>query len=419
MATAPMPPGTRVRFGLLASLYLSQGLPFGFFTQALPVLLRQRHASLPEIGLANLLALPWVLKFLWAPLVDRREHGRFGRRRGFILPIQGATCLVLLALATFDPARSMAPVLVAVFVTNLLAATQDIATDALAVDLLGPGERGMGNGLQVAAYRVGMMVGGGALLVVFDGVGWAGSFSIMAGILAVATLPIAAWREPVAAPRPRESVDWAALGVWWTRTDTAAWLLLLAVYKLGDALASAMVRPMLVDAGLGLADVGWLLGTVGSGMGLLGAMLGGWGAQALGRRRALLLFGLLQALAVAGYAYGALRPTLPVLQLLCAAEHLTGGMATVALFTAMMDTCRSERAATDYTLQACVVVAATGLAAALSGFVAEPLGYAAHFVLSAAICLLGVAFTAFYNPRGGGFVPRVGAALTASTSPTP
>ncbi|MFN7143082.1 MAG: MFS transporter [Myxococcota bacterium] len=386
-------------------------MPFGFFPPALPVLLRQQGATLPEIGLANLLALPWMLKFLWAPLVDRRAHGRMGRRRGILLPLQALTVAVLAAVAWVDPNRGMAPLLAAVLVCNLLAATQDIATDAVAVDLLGPAERGMGNGVQVAAYRVGMILGGGALLVVFDALGWTRSFLAMAGMLALASLPVALWREP-ARPVAEASgeVDWKALGVWWTRSDTAAWMLLLFVYKLGDALAGGMIRPMMVDAGLGMAEVGWLMGAIGSGAGLVGAMLGGWGAQVLGRRRALLAFGVLQAAAVAGYVYAAEAPSLRAFQALAAAEHLFGGMATVALFTAMMDTCRGARAATDYTVQACVVVASTGLGAILSGFLAEPLGYAGHFTVSALVCLLGVALVAVYVPRAGGFTPRLEAA---------
>lgn len=405
-----MPPAL-ARLGLLASLYLSQGLPFGFFTQAVPVLLRQEGASLPAIGLTNLLALPWMFKFLWAPIVDRRGAGRFGRRRGFILPIQGMTVLVLAALAFLDPAQGMWPLFVAILLCNLLAATQDIATDGLAVDLLGPGERGVGNGVQVAAYRVGMILGGGALLVVLDTLGWTRSFLAMAGVLALASLPLLAWREPPPAPGAApEALDWKAIAVWWTRSDTAAWMLLLFLYKLGDALAGGMVRPMMVDAGFGMAELGWTLGTIGSGAGLVGAMLGGFGAQALGRRGALLAFGVLQAASVAGYAYAATTPTLPVFQVLAAAENLLGGMATVALFTAMMDAARPERAATDYTVQACVVVAATGLGATLSGFVAEPLGYAGHFAVSTVLCLLGVALVGIYRPKGGGFVPRLPAA---------
>ncbi len=393
------------RFGLLAGLYLSQGLPYGFFTQALPVLLRQQGASLPDIGLANLLALPWMLKFLWAPVVDGRAHGRWGRRRGVILPLQVATVLVMVALSFHRPEHGMTALLVGVLVCNLLAATQDIATDALAIDLLQPEERGHGNGVQVAAYRVGMILGGGAILMVLDQLGWHLSFVLMATVLALATVPIALWREPVVASSEHVSVDWRSLGVWFQRGDTVRWIGLLFVYKLGDALATGMVRPMMVDAGLGLKDVGLIMGTMGSVMGLLGALLGGWGAQALGRRCALLLFGLLQACSVAGYTLVAHAPSWWGFAALASCEQLFGGMATVALFTAMMDVVRPTHAAADYTLQACVVVASTGIGASLSGLVAARAGYEGLFVGSACLCLAAVAAVASYRPQSGEFLP--------------
>lgn len=397
------------RFGLLAGLYLSQGLPYGFFTQALPVLLRQQGASLPNIGLANLLALPWMLKFAWAPLIEGRGHGRHGRRRGVILPLQWATVGVMLALSFLRPDSGMQFLLAGVLICNLLAATQDIATDGLAVDILPESERGTGNGIQVGAYRVGMILGGGAILLVLDDLGWQLSFVAMAGMLALATLPVTLWQEPrTIVTQAREAVDWRALGVWWTRTDTAAWILLLFMYKLGDALANAMVRPMMVDAKLTMDDVGFILGTVGSGMGLLGALLGGWGAQALGRRRALLVFGALQAASVFGYTMVAAAPSWNGFLILAGCEHLFGGMATVALFTAMMDAVRPSRAATDYTLQACVVVAATGIGAAFSGYFAEAWGYDGLFYRAAALCVLAVALVAVYKPREGEFVPKLG-----------
>lgn len=399
------------RIVLLGSLYLSQGLPFGFFTQAVPVLLRQQGASLPEIGLANLLALPWALKFLWAPLVDRVGAGR---RRVVLLPLQALAVAVLVGLAFVDPARGVYALLVATLLSNLVAATQDIATDALAVDTLPPQERGVGNGVQVAGYRLGMVLGGGALLVLFERIGWTASFLAMAALLALASVPAWRWREaPPGWSRGEEEaggVDWAALAVWWRASDTAAWLLLLATFKLGDALATAMVRPMLVDAGLSMADLGWMLGALGSAMGLVGALAGGWLAGRVGRRPALVACGLLQSATLVGYAWAAAHPSLAAFWVAGAAEHLFGGMATAALFTAMMDACRPARAATDYTLQASVVVAATGGGALVSGWLAERVGYPGHFLLAAAIGAAAVALVASFRARGGGLVPRLEAA---------
>jgi RhtX/FptX family siderophore transporter len=384
---------TPAKLAVLSSLYISQGLPYGFFTQALPALMRQRGLSLPEIGLANLLALPWALKFLLAPYLDRNGFERLGKRRGFILPLQLMAVLALWTLAAFDPARGLTPLMVGVFVVNALAASQDIATDALAVDMLDAKERGLGNGIQVAGYRVGMILGGGALLVAFDRLGWVRSFVTLGVVLLIATLPIMFYREPKkphAPPvdQPGGETFWA----WFLRPGIPSWLGLLLIYKSGEALATGILRPFLVDRGLSLADLGWLVGTVGFAAGLIGAMLGGVLVNVLGRRVALAIFGLLQSVAVGGYALMAHGLPLSWLYAVTALEHLASGMATAALFTAMMDICRAERAATDYTIQACAVVVATGAAQALSGFSAQHLGYVGHFSASAMLSVLGAIY---------------------------
>ncbi len=391
------PPGSggslTTRIGLLASLYFSQGLPFGFFTQALPVLLRQQGASLPDIGLANLLALPWALKFLWAPWVDRRVAGATGGRRRFILPLQAATALLLVALA-FLPSTQIPALLAAVLLINLLAATQDVATDGLAVKLLTATERGAGSAVQVGAYRIGMIVGGGALLMVIADLGQPGTFTVMAGLVALASLPILRFRgvEP-AGPAPQTlQFSWFSVpGAW-------RWLLLLVVYKLGDAVGSAMIRPLLVDRGLGLGEVGWLLGTIGSTFGLLGALLGGALFSRLSRRSALVSAGVAQSLTLAGWA--AVAAGLPDgwIGVVSALEHLGSGVATVTLFATMMDAARREHAGTDYTIQASAVVIATAAGGLVSGFVAEPLGYVPFFCFSALVSLAGALTAIWLRP---------------------
>ena len=371
------------RLALLGSLYFSQGLPFGFFTQALPVLLRRDGYSLGQVGLASLLALPWALKFPWAPLVDGHAIPSVGRRRSWIIPLQLGSVLVLAGLALLG-GGSMPLLMAATFTLNLMAATQDIATDGLAVDMLLPAERGLANGLQVAGYRVGMIVGGGLLLILHDQLGAAGTYLAMGAMTLAATAPIIVAREP----RPRNpGARPGGEGVHFLRRPGAARLLLLVMtYKAGEAFASGMLRPFLADVGLELADIGWMLGTVGFLAGLVGALVGGALVNRLGRKRALLVFGLLQALTVAGYAWLALStPELAVLYTLCAAEHLAGGMATAALFTCMMDWCSPRSSATDYTVQASAVVIATGTASALSGFSAQALGYFGHFSLGAVL----------------------------------
>jgi PAT family beta-lactamase induction signal transducer AmpG len=399
------------RLALLTSLYLAQGLPYGFFTQALPVVLRKEGMSLTLIGASAVLALPWGLKFLWAPLVDRFTGSRWGARRGWILPLQGATIATALALAfsrdLFDGTSLLLLMSGAVIVMNLLAATQDIATDALAVDVLDDKLRGLGNGIQVAAYRIGMVIGGGVLVAVFDQSGWRTTFAAMAGILAVASIPIALHREPYRAPSHVVTTTKDAAFAFLRRPGVLAWLGVVLVYKMGDALLGPMARVMLVDAGTTMTEIGTIFGVWGSAFGLVGAMVGGYLAGRIGRLQALVVGGVLHTVLIAAWAWPSLvtptgAPTelwgVDAIVALVVLEHLTGGMATVALFTSMMDVADPRTGGTDYTVQACVVVAAQFLGSLLSGVSAQALGYAAHFMLAAHVSALGIAVMVFAFP---------------------
>lgn len=365
-------------FGLLGALYFAQGLPFGFFTQALPVMLRQLGVSLEGIGLTSLLALPWALKFLVAPALDRSAS-----RRRWLLAVQLTTAGLLVLASRLDP-TALLPMLVVVFLVNTLAATQDIATDAIAVDEVARARRGLANGLQVGAYRVGMIVGGGALLLAFDVLQWSGVFLVMAAATLLTTLPVARWKEP----RRQPLGGVASLRDFFTRPDAAPLLLLLFVFKFGEAFGVAMLKPRLVDLGASLGDVGLLVGTVGFLAGLVGAVTGGLLVNVVGRQRALVGFGLTQALAVLAYVAVGKDTTFAGLAVVVGFEHFAGGLATAALFTCIMDWSREGRAATDSTVQASTVVIATGIASALSGVSASVLGYRTHFELAAVLAML-------------------------------
>jgi MFS transporter, PAT family, beta-lactamase induction signal transducer AmpG len=162
----PRVPRTRGlgKLGILWTLYFVQGLPFGFQATALPVYLRTAGMSLEGVGLVAALSLPWSLKILWAPLVDRYGGGRFGRRKSWILPLQFLLALTCAAAALAPPNGSLSPLLVLVFGMNLFAATMDIAVDGLAVDVLEISELGQGNVAQVVGYKIGMLTGGGLLV---------------------------------------------------------------------------------------------------------------------------------------------------------------------------------------------------------------------------------------------------------------
>lgn len=387
---------------LLTSLYVAQGLPYGFFTQALPVLMRENGASLKAISATSLLFLPWALKFLWAPMVDH-----VGTRRGWILPIQFIAAIGAAALALIDPAQGFLAVFVAVFAFNALAAIQDVATDGLAVHLLDTQARGLGNGIQVGAYRIGMVLGGGLLLWVYARFGWVPMCLGMSALLALTCLPVllqrAAQEHPPGTARP--PLRHLAAG-WWPRLQLkgmALLLVLVCAYKFGDSMTASLVGPMLKDAQWPIAEIAIVKGTLGSIMGLVGAAAGGGLAFRLGRRRALLGCGIAQALSLLLYAAAAAMPADRLLVwTACITEHLFGGMATVALFTLMMDASDPDHAGTDYTLLACAVVVAQGLAAFVAAAFGDAFGYLWAFAAGFALAALGCVWLIAALDRGHG-----------------
>jgi len=387
------------KWWVLLTLYLTQGLPHGFFSQALPTLLRQQGMSLEAIGLMSLVSLPWVLKFLWAPLLDhyqplkRLTGGRIDGhiRKTWIISANAIAALVLIFIASMPLEywinQAAVGLACALLVLTVFVVTQDIATDALAVENIPTAQRGFGNSLQVAGYRIGMIIGGGLLLAIFAQLGWTGTLWALAGLMILGLIPLWFWQ-----PAPVKVNNEPVLQHWmgFLRLPGAgAWLLLLLTYKVGDAFGTVMIRPHLVDLGVTLPEFAELLGVWGTIAGLLGALMGGLLLKVFNRLQALIVFVALEGLAIGLYS---LLTTLDwtLIYTLIITEHITGGMATVALFTVMMDRCREASAGSDYALQSCLVVLSTLVASSVAGFFAAQFGYVLHYYFAAALCGLAV-----------------------------
>ena len=398
---------------LLAALYIAQGLPAGLLAHSLPVLLRQQGVDLALIGLLKLLALPWLLKVLWAPWIDRLGASPLGHRRGWILPLQGLVAGLLALLALWPATHWLGPWLPALLgvllLINLAAATQDVATDGLCVRLLPERWRGLGNSLQVGGYKVGMLAGGSGLLLLADRLDWSWLMASLAALVALLLIPLLRFPERRVLPFQPELAEPIGLSLPWrhyrgllAQPGFALWLGLLLTFKLGDALGSPMIRPMLVDQGWNAGALGQLT-LLSSLVGIGGALAGGWLYGRLGVLRALLLGGALQALGIAAMAWlvGAAPPERVYAVALC--EQFADGLSTVVLFAAMMRQCRPEHEGADFTLQASVQLLLGGIVGAFSGVLAKLLGYPGLFLLAGGlgVAALGMVLTAQGPLRGG------------------
>lgn len=382
---------------ILSTLYLAQGLPYGFFTQALPVLLRTAGLSLPQIGLASFLTLPWALKFMWAPALDQYQFKNFGLRRSWLIPLQLLSVVLYIALGCLSlSSGELTLILVSFLVSNALAASQDIATDGLAVDALGPRDRGWANSVQVAGYRAGMIVGGLVLLAYYPVIGWRGVMFTMAGLALACTLPVLLYKEAPRYSLPDKIQNPALNAVrFYLNRGALKWGCVLLIYKFGHAAASAMIRPWLVDQSYSLPEIAQILGVGGFVAGFFGAVLGGYLGSRLSRARSLVSLGALQVLGLASYLWPLLTEHAAWKVVTASAlDNFTSGVATTILFTVMMDACNRARSASEYTIQACTVVVSQSVAAAVAGVAAQAFGYPVFFAMAAAFGVVSLVVTA-------------------------
>ncbi len=379
------------KLALLLSLYFCQGLPFGFQATALPIYLREHGVSLAAIGFLQLLSLPWLLKAFWAPLVDRFGSVRLGRRKSWILPMQAGMGLSAAAGATLTVDTQLGALLAVVFLMNLFAATQDIAVDGLAVDLLRGNQLGPGNAAQVTGYKLGMITSGGLLVWVAGELGWRWLFLGMAGLCAAVFLFTLLQPEPSGAHRQREAVSVRQiLGrlLAAARIPGGLWLLVVVgTYKAGESLVDVMLKPFLVDMGFEASQLGLWRGTYGMVASLLGSVGGGLLVLRAGLFRALAITAVLRAFSVGAewWLTWAPPPSSLAVILVSLAEPALGGALTTALFAFMMSRVDPRIGATHYTVLASVEVMGKALMAFFSGLLAQRMGYGPLFALGTAL----------------------------------
>lgn len=352
---------------------------------ALPVVLRDSGVALDTIGYLSVLFLPWALKFLWAPLVDR-----FGTQRGWIISCQSGLILCF-ALASFlPPATHLLQLSAVLMAMALIATTQDVATDSLGVHATTPETRGEASGASTGGGYLGFLIGGGLWLPVYSYWGWSASMWAMAVCIAIFTIPtLAAARlkiEPPGSVQTRPSLR-AAL----SNKVLMRGLGFMVVYQCGVRLGISMTGPFLVDAGISVAAIGWIKGAGGAVAGILAALAGAAVTQRFGAAKALAAFAalnLVTSVGLAAFALGALE-SVPVMVALLLLQGVAVAMSFVALYAAMMNWCAPEQVATDFAILQSLDAILAILMGSLAGLLGQYFGYAAIFGFAA--LLLGVA----------------------------
>lgn len=385
------------RVAPLLFLGFASGLPLALTGGTLQAWATVENVSLQEIGFLTLIGTAYTVKFLWAPFIDRYAPGFLGRRRGWILITQLLLALSLAIMSQLSPGNALGPLAVVAVWVAFLSATQDIAFDAYRTDVLRPDERGAGAALSVLGYRLAMLVSGGFALILADQwVGWSNMYLLM-GVLMLLTA-IATWRAPEPAtpaqvPASLEKAITAPLAEFFRRPEAWSILLLIVLYKLGDAFAGALSTTFLIrGAGFSPSEVGTVNKVLGLAATIFGAIYGGALMARFGLYRSLMFFGLLQAVSNLGYWLIAVGPhSLWLMGGAVALENICGGMGTAAFVALLMGLCRQEFSATQFALlSALSAVGRTYLAGPLTPPLVDWFDWPGFFLVTVVIALPGL-----------------------------
>lgn len=388
MDKAPSPVAV---FATIGGLYIAQSVIGGMTWTGLPAIMRDNGVSLDQIGLVSLIILPWALKFLWAPAVERFRLPPAGKTRTATIILGGGflSVLCLLVIGIVDPGQVYL-LLAILAVVAFATATVDIACDGYAVQSLSPENYGWGNAAQVGGAYLGSAIGAGAFLILVDKAGWQVAIWTMAAVLVLLGLPFAVFSR--GRDRVEDRPHTPSLLAAWRRPEMRRGLAAAAVYVIAQKAGLAMLGPFLIDAGLDLTTVGILNGAGSMFIGLAAALAGGWLVRAFGVRGILVAALLLQAFCFLFFALHSSDKNAGVVLIAVAVASSSGVVALgfVALYAQFMHWSDPRQAGVDFTLFQCMDALISMAGGVASGYVAQYFGYGPFFAGVGAIAILAV-----------------------------
>ena len=409
------------RIGAITLQSFSSGLPLGLIWIALPAWLTYRGVDIRTVGLFSLAQAPWTFKFLWAPLMDRWSPTFLGRKRSWMIVTEALLALGIGSLVLQAEAPSVRVVAaIAVFIA-FWSASQDIAIDGYAVEVLEPSEMGTAVGARVALYRAAVLLSGAVAITLGERIGWGRVFLGLA-LLYVPLAAVVVWspEPPPVGKNPRtlrEAVFEPLVGIF--RKSRALEILgFLLLYKFGENLATALTRPFLIQKCFSPEDVGLATATIGLVAIIAGTFAGGLATDRIGLGRALWIFGVIQAVGFLGYvAVDRMTPGTPcaagplasfvqppanrlVMYASVAIENACQAMATGAFGVLLLRLTQKQFSATQYALFSSVFALGRTLAGPPAGFLVDAMGWTPFFLVSVLASVPGLLLLRRFAPIG-------------------
>jgi len=388
---------------VLIALGAASGYPNQITESALQGWLKDLHVSNTQIGIMSYVALPYLLKSLWAPLLDRYPLPFLGRRRGWMLVTQLLIAATIAALAFQDPSQGLMGVAVCALAIVFFSASQDIVIDAYRTDLATPAERGPAAAAATLGYRAASYIAFALALLIADHFGWRIAFLVIAGLMALFAYSTVRSPEPDYPAPPPRSIQESVLGALRSLTSAPGALSLLGlvmVFKLGDAFALKLFTPFMMDVGFSKSEIALVVKAVFTSSGLIGAVLAGLWMVRLGLLRSMLLFGVMQAVSnLAYYVLALTGKNTAVMVIAVFIENLTHAMGNTAVVALMMALCEVRFSAFQYALLSTLSQLPRYGLGWPAGWVADHAGWPTYYVVSFLLGIPGLAIVWLLRDR--------------------
>ncbi len=378
------------KYFTLLSLYLAQSIPMSFFSTVVPVIMRMENYSLESIGYLQLMKLPWIIKFLWAPMVDRSCNCTRHYRR-WILASEIFYAIVIFSIGFLNLETNFSTIIILMVIAFTASATHDIATDAFAILILKERERSLGNSMQSAGNFIGTLMGSGVLLIIYHYWGWQYLLFSLAAFVLIAIFPVTLYpaHEQKQLDKSRKNISPLEFIYFFRQKKIGGHLLLLFLFYSGLIGILTMVKPYLVDLGYDVKQIGFISGIFGTACGALMTVPAGIFIRKAGLNKAVWVFPAIN-ITVAIFFFGLTFTGHPLYLIYIGVGLLwtAYAMSSVFVYTLAMKIVRKGREGTDFTIQIVITHLSSLIIAVLSGKIADAITYRGLFGIEIGIGLL-------------------------------
>jgi PAT family beta-lactamase induction signal transducer AmpG len=383
-------------------LGFTSGLPLFILYNLLSAWLRAEKVDLTAIGLFALVGFPYTWKFIWSPFMDRFQFPFLGRRRGWMFLTQLCLMLVIAAMGFYSPQNDLSMIVFLAGTIAFLSASQDIVIDAYRREILADDEQGSGTALFVNAYKISTLVPGSLSLILSDFLSWQIVFSITALFMLPGLVTSLMIREPTMYGQPPANLREAVVLPFKEFINRSGWshaltiLAFIFLYKLGDSMATALATPFYIDLGFSRTQIGLVAKNAGLWASLAGGILGAVWLEKTGINRGLWVFGVLQAIAILGFALlakvgvGAAELNTLLLGFVIGLEAFAVGLGTAAFTSFIATTTDARYTATQFALFTSLSAVPRTFFNAITGYIVAETGWFHFFLICFALSIPGM-----------------------------